>query len=282
MPSRSFVVLAEQAQARHDGRVQFRQVLIDAVKPAVDLVYPPRCPLCGTAIAQQKGLCAPCWSELIIPGEPCCTTCQRPFPADYSEAAMVCGPCMADPPRHDGIAAGTLYNHASRALVLSFKHGRRIALSRMLAPLIIAQLPQLEGEWLVVPVPLHWSRLWYRGFNQAALLAEHIAKATGQTLLVDGLRRTRRTQPLGGLGRKGRERMLSGSIRLHPRKSDVMKAAQVILVDDVLTSGATSDACVKALKRGGAKTVKIACFSRVLDEARGQNTAMPETKTPEA
>lgn len=261
--------------------MELQRTLSDIIRPAVDLIYPPRCPLCGDAIAEQKGLCAPCWSELIIPGEPSCTTCQRPFPADYSAAGMVCGPCLADPPLHGGIAAGTLYNDASRKLVLSFKHGRRIALSRMLAPLIIAQLPELEGEWQIVPVPLHWTRLWYRGFNQAALLAQHIAKATGQTLVVDGLHRRKRTQPLGGLGRKGRERMLSGSITVHPSKSDVMKAAQVILVDDVLTSGATSDACVKALKRAGAKTVKIACFSRVLDEARGQNTAISETKTPE-
>ena len=242
-------------------------VLRDGLAPLVDLVFPPRCPLCGTAIGAQTGLCGGCWNELVIPGEPACASCQRPFgEAQVSEGA-VCAPCLADPPRHDGIAAGTLYGPGSRKLVLAFKHGRRIALAPMLARLIAARLPILDGEWIVVPVPLHRWRLWARGYNQAALLAREIARLTGARLAVDALVRTRRTPALGGLGRSARARTLSGAIAASAKRTVELKGAQVILVDDVLTSGATSDACVRVLKRAGAARVVVACFARVLDEA---------------
>lgn len=240
--------------------------LSQTLAPLVDLVFPPRCPLCGEGLTAQVGLCAACWSDLAIPGEPSCTLCQRPFP-DSIAAGSTCAPCLADPPRHDGIAAGTLYNDTSRRLVLAFKHGQRIALARMMARLIAARLPEVGPEWLVVPVPLHRWRLWRRGFNQAALLAGEIARLRGARLLVDGLERRKRTPPLGGLGRKARARALSGAIGANPRHKLALSGARVILVDDVLTSGATSGACVSTLKRAGAETVVIACFARVLDEA---------------
>ena len=229
--------------------------------PVVDLVFPPRCPLCGEGLAAQVGLCAACWGELAIPGEPSCASCQRPL-ADGVVDGSTCAVCLADPPRHDGIAAGTLYNEASRKLVLAFKHGHRIALAPMLARLVAAKLPDEVGEgWIAVPVPLHRWRLWSRGFNQSALLGREIAALRGCRLLVDGLVRTRRTPPLGGLGKKARARMLSGAIAVNPSRASGIKGARIVLVDDVLTSGATTDACVRALKRAGASEVAIACFA---------------------
>jgi len=253
--------------------------LRDSFAPLLDLVYPPRCPLCGAAIGAQSGLCAACWSDLRIPGEPSCAACQRPFESAQVDSGAICAPCLATPPRHDGIAAGTLYGEGSRKLALAFKHGRRIALAPMLARLIVARLPKLDGEWIVVPVPLHRWRLWSRGFNQAALLARQVAKSTGTSLVVDGLVRSKRTPMLGGLGRKARARALSGALSVNPRRAEALRGAQVILVDDVLTSGATSDACVRALRRAGAAKVVIACFARVLDEVEG---AIPNNETPGA
>lgn len=235
--------------------------------PVVDLVFPPRCPLCGEGLAAQTGLCAQCWSGLAVPGDPACATCQRPLEAGASEGTL-CAPCLAQRPRHDGIAAGTLYNDTSRRLVLALKHGRRMALAPLLARMIAAQLPAEVGPgWLAVPVPLHRWRLWSRGFNQSALLARELAQRSGAELLVDGLTRTKRTPALGGLGRNARARALSGAIAVNPARASQLGGANVLLVDDVLTSGATSDACVRALKRGGAERVVVACFARVLDEA---------------
>jgi ComF family protein len=240
--------------------------LAETLAPVVDLVFPPRCPLCGEGLSAQAGLCAACWSELVIPGEPACSLCQRPFEQDMLEGT-VCAPCLAEPPRHDGVAAGTLYNEPSRKLVLAFKHGSRIALAPLLARLIAAKLPFVDDDWLLVPVPLHRWRLWRRGFNQAALLAGEIARLRGGHVLVDALTRRKRTPTLGGLGRKARARALSGAIGVSPRHRPNLEGAKVVLVDDVLTSGATSEACVSALKRAGAETVVIACFARVVAEA---------------
>ena len=214
------------------------RTLSDSLAPVVDLVYPPRCPLCGDGLGAQEGLCLSCWSGLEVPtGE------------DDHAAAPV--------------SAATLYNDTARKLVLAFKHGRKIALAPMLAKMMAARLPALDGDWLAVPVPLHRTRLWHRGYNQSALLARELSRATGARLLVDGLVRTRRTPSLGGLGRGARAQALSGAIAANERRIGELRGSQIVLVDDVLTSGATSNACVAALRQAGAKRVRIACFSRV-------------------
>lgn len=207
-----------------------------AFAPLVDLIYPPRCPLCGAAIGGQAGLCSDCWLLLEPPGE-----------------------------GEEGVTAGVLYNDAARDLVLRFKHGGRIALAPMLAGMINARLGRLEGDWLAVPVPLHRMRLWHRGFNQSALLARELARAAGCAVLVDGLLRKRPTPMLGGLGREQREAALAGAIALNPARLDRLRGASVLLVDDVFTSGATTRACIAALRQAGAGEVRIACFAQVRD-----------------
>ena len=237
-----------------------------AIAPLVDLVFPPRCPLCGEGIAAQDGLCATCWNTLAIPGRPACGSCGRPFSDGVTDGAT-CAPCLGDPPRHDGIAAATLYNDTSRKLVLALKYGNRIALAAMMARLMCARLHPPGDDWLVVPVPLHRWRLWRRGYNQAAILAREVARLQHGSLIVDALIRKRRTPPLGGLDRKARARVMTGAIAVNPSRSTLLAGAKILLVDDVLTSGATSNACVSALKRAGAAKVMITCFARVSDEA---------------
>ena len=249
------------------GRVtKLRRSFADGIAPIVDLVYPPRCPACGEGVGEHGGLCAECWSGLAIPTDPSCSLCQRPFGKKGPGDDAICAPCMATPPIHDGIAAGTLYTEVSRKLVLGFKHGRRVGLAPLLARLMAARIPARgAGERLIIPVPLHRWRLWSRGFNQAALLAAELEKAGYGNLLVDGLKRVKRTPSLGGRGAKARVRVLAGAIEV--ARPDAITGRDVLLIDDVLTSGATSTACVRALKKAGARTVVIACFARVLDEA---------------
>lgn len=236
--------------------------LRQGLAPLIDLLYPPRCPLCGNAIGTQSGLCTPCWSALEIPSQPNCKICQRQLSGEIQIDTLVCGRCMVDPPSHDGVSAATLYNDTARGIVLGFKRGRKLSYAPMMANQMSARLPNLEGEWLVVPVPLHRGRLWQRGFNQSALLAREIAKIKGWSLLVDGLVRIKPTPPLGHSGSDERAEILADAIIARRKFGKRITGAQVLLVDDVLASGATSNACIAALRGAGAGVVRIACFAR--------------------
>lgn len=255
----------------------------ESVRPLVDLVYPPRCPLCGDAVVEQGGLCLGCWETLEVPGEPACTKCARPVGVTVGKQPGQCSFCRIEPPAHSGIYAATLYNDTSRQLVLRFKHGGKIALAKLLGRLMASRLP-VAGSGaapLLIPVPLHRGRLWGRGYNQAALLARELARHGKGELLIDGLVRRKRTPSLGGLGQEQRRKALAGAIAIRTSRSHTIEGRDVILVDDVLTSGATSNACVSALLAGGAASVKIACFARVTS-GQSESNRGPKTETPEA
>ncbi|WP_343227927.1 ComF family protein [Stakelama flava] len=239
---------------------------MQTLREAVAFALPPRCPSCGAITEADHRLCAACWSALDFPGEPACARCNLPFEYDRGPGTE-CAACMAEPPLHDGIHAAVAYGEVSRAIMLKLKYGRRTAHAETAARLIARTLPRTAD--LIVPVPLHTSRIWSRGFNQAALIAQGLARQCDIPFVCDALVRTRRTPVLRGMGPKARHTVLAGAFAVHPRWTERIAGKAILLVDDVYTSGATSDACIRVLKRAGAKNVAIAAFARVLPEESG-------------
>ena len=262
---------------------QHAPMLRKALVPLIDFAYPPRCPSCGAAIATgdvdgDDALCSDCWAQLEMPGQPACAACRRPFAAEHLGAEALCAPCLVDPPRHSGIAAATIYGPVSREMILGLKHGGRIASARRMGRMMAAKLGDVSGEAVVVPVPLHRWRLWRRGYNQSMLLARMIARTRQCAIAPEALCRVKRTPSLGGLNPAARARALSGAI-VPGREAGKVSGRSVVLVDDVVTSGATSDSCVSALLKAGARDVLVACFARVIEgeyrtneNARGDQT----------
>lgn len=222
---------------------------------AADFAIPPRCAGCGCVIGNDHQLCAPCWASVEFITGTGCTRCGIPVPP----AIEICAPCLATPPEHDGACAAVIYGDVSRQIILRLKHGRRIGLARFIARHMHRILP--EGDWLLVPVPLHRWRLWRRGFNQSALVASRLARLGGNQLALDALWRTRSTPMLGGFGATARANLLRGAFAADP---DRVRGCRILLIDDVYTSGATANACARALKRAGASEVQVLSWARVV------------------
>lgn len=190
----------------------------------------------------RPAFCLTCWRELIL----------RP---DLGEVT---------PPRIRVAAAACAYDGPARTAVLAFKHGNRPRLARLMAGLMLgaAEPLALEPDTLLVPVPLHASRLWTRRYNQAALLAAELARLSGAEHRVDALRRTRRTAPQHH-GRAARAHAVDDAFALSTRGESVA-GRRVVLIDDVLTTGATASACARVLRAGGAGGVDLLCWAAVL------------------
>ncbi|AOH85369.1 amidophosphoribosyltransferase [Sphingomonas panacis] len=224
------------------------------------LALPPRCPGCGAVTGEDHRFCATCWGALRFLAPPWCATCQVPFEHEYGISEQ-CADCLAAPPRHAGVFAAVAYGDIARTVALRLKYGGRIAFAETVGRQMARLMP--AGADLIVPVPLHRWRLWSRGFNQAALIATSLARASGVPTDPLALRRTRATPMLRGLGVTARARAVKGAFAVSRPERVAGKA--VALVDDIYTSGATTDACTAALLAAGATSVAILCWARVLD-----------------
>jgi ComF family protein len=173
---------------------------------------------------------------------------------------------LAHPPDHDGVLAAVDYGPIARRLVLRLKYGRKPQFAHVMARLM-ARHAAAYPDALLIPVPLHWTRLWQRGFNQSLLIARCVASHTGQLVHPQALVRTRRTRPLSRLSQKDRAIEVRGVFRLANGFGSLVQGKDVLLVDDVYTSGATANACAKLLKRNGAQSVRILCWARVVIDA---------------
>lgn len=219
-------------------------------------------------VATPSGLCGACWGRLVFLEGPLCARCGVPFPYDPGSETM-CGACIADPPVYRRGRAALAYDDASRPLVLAFKHGDRLEGAGLFAAWMARAGAELLADCdRIAPVPLHWTRLFARRYNQAALLALRLGRKSGAAVAPDLLVRTRRTQSQGGLGRSARRENIRGAFRVHRRHPETVRGARILLVDDVMTTGATLDACARALLRAGAASVDVLCLARVIRGAQ--------------
>ena len=234
----------------------------------VRLIYPPQCIGCGEETDSDFGLCGPCWRETVFIDGAICDTCGTPLPGPQEDEVLQCDDCIQIArPWAQGRAA-LVYTGTGRKVVLRLKHSDRTELARP-AALWMAKVakPLLRDNTLFLPVPLHWTRRVRRKYNQAALLAQNIGKTLDVPVCPDGLSRPKRTLPLEGHNRQARFSALQGAITANPRRAHLIKDKAVIIVDDVMTSGATLAACTEAALGAGAATVSILTLARVVKDA---------------
>jgi ComF family protein len=231
-------------------------------RAVVDGILPPRCLACGAIVDEPDALCGPCWAAMTFFAPPWCARCGLPFPHPMGEDA-VCAACARERPSWDRARAALRYDKHSRHLVLALKHGDRTHLARALGRWMRrAGAELLDGADLIAPVPLHWSRLFARRFNQAGLLAHAIHAAGGPPVAPDWLMRRRRTPSQGRLGPAARARNVRGAFALRPGRS--VKGKRVVIVDDVLTTGATAEECARVLRRAGAEWIGVLTLARAV------------------
>ncbi len=242
-----------------------------AGRQVLDLVLPPHCPACDTIVDTPGQFCVPCFrrAALIVP--PCCVRCGIGFSSlEAGGLSHTCAGCLLEPPPWRSGRAAFTYDEFSRRLVLPLKYGDRtenaVVLARHMAR---AGRGLLDGCDLLVPVPLHRRRLFSRRYNQAALLAQAVGRMSGRPVLVDALARVRQTAPLVGQSPSERRRSVADAIRVRPNRLAALAGRHVVLVDDVLTTGATAGACATALLEAGAASVDVLAAARTArDEER--------------
>ncbi len=234
------------------------------IAKAADLIWPPRSLLSDRIVDRPGAIEAERWAELNFLGPPWCAACGFPFEVEADETSL-CGACLADHPAFATARAPLAYDDCARRLVLDLKRGgRRDGLAVFAAWMGQAGRAQIDEADLIVPAPLHWTRLLERKFNQSAWLAQAIGRREGKSVLVDALVRGKRRRSQGGLTASQRRRNVAGAYRIGTGKARSVDGRIVVLVDDVFTTGATVEACARALLRAKARKVHVLTLARVV------------------
>lgn len=239
---------------------------------AAEAVLPPRCPVSGDFV-DEHGMVAPkVWQELDFIIDPMCQKCGMPFGFDAEGGGIegddhLCVSCLSYPPDYHKARAAVHYNDGSKDMVLAFKHGDQTHLARSFIPWMKqAGRDILNDVDVILPVPLHRWRLLKRRYNQAALIAERLAEEVGIDLWVDGLIRRRATPAQGYLKIEERKKNVKKAFAVNPKYGEAFKLKNIVLIDDVYTTGATVNECTRVLKQEGAARVDVLTLSRVVKD----------------
>lgn len=241
-----------------------------AGRAVLDLAFPPQCIACRVPVSEPGSLCPDCWQTVRFLDGPMCEVCGTPFEFDPGLGTL-CAACQAHPPAYDKARAVMHYDEASRGPILALKHGDRLDL----APAFVRWLGRggrdlLDEAEAILPVPLHRRRLWTRRYNQAAELARALARQTGKPALFEALVRARPTPSQGKMASAAaRRRNMRGAFQVPAGHKSAIAGRNLLLIDDVLTTGATVDACARALKRAGAAKVLVLALARVVRPRSG-------------
>lgn len=239
-----------------------------ALRFTLDVALPPLCPSCREPLGDGVGLCAACWSKLSLIEPPYCARLGIPFVYDPGPG-LLSMEAIANPPAYQRARAAVRYDEVAKTLVTGFKYGDRLDLAPMMGRWMArAGRELLAGADGLVPVPLHWRRLWARRFNQSAALAGAISGVSGVPVLHGPLKRVRATRQQVGLSQAQRAENVQGAFRVASEERAAVAGRRLILIDDVLTSGATVDTCARALLRAGAAQVDVLVFARVVAAAK--------------
>jgi ComF family protein len=234
----------------------------------VDLVTPSLCLSCQAPVEEPASLCVACWSKLRLIDEPVCDALGTPFAYDQGAGALSPA-ALADPPPWDRARAAVVFNDDSARLVHALKYRDRPEAGLLMARLMASAGRRLLAEAdVLVPVPLHYFRLWQRRFNQSAFLAQALSAAADRPWWPDLMRRRRMTRPQVGLDQAQRQRNVRGAFTLRAGAEAAVGGRAILLIDDVRTTGATAGACAEVLRQAGAKRVDLLTFALVHSAAR--------------
>jgi len=243
--------------ALSDTLKKARNILVGSLFPAV-------CVACRTLVGSHGSLCSECWKQIYFISEPFCYVCGLPFDYSLGKSAL-CGTCLKQKPSYTQARALFTYNEFSKNPILSLKYHDRT----QLAPVFGAWLRRLALPYqpkvaAILPVPLHYSRLVKRRYNQAALLADTVGESLNITVMNNALLRSKKTPPQAGLSKRQREANMRGAFMVSPAKKPLLKGKSVILVDDVMTTGATLEACARCLHDAGVVDVFVITIARTV------------------
>lgn len=244
-----------------------KRVLRDLAAGAVRTLYPPHCMTCDTPVLDPGTLCGPCWAETPFIHGLTCDTCGCPLPGADDGGIVQCDDCLTIARPWGRARAVLRYQGRGRQIVLGLKYADRQDHARHAGPwLARVAAPLIRPDTVIAPVPLHWLRLFRRRYNQSALLAQALGRGVARPVIPDLLTRQRRTVIQDGLSRAGRFDNLRDAIAIHPRHASAIAGRHVLLVDDVMTSGATLSAATEACFRAGADAVDVTVLARVTRE----------------